>query len=346
VHSDGSSVNIAVQNSVTFRGSVSYPYTAADLNLTVAGSDVTVDAALKATIIAPNARVAINYKVSPFIGRIYGRDVYIAPEVTVNHYVPSTGAFDPVDTPAPTLEEMNLPTTAGAPPNLTNATVSSALRAENFITWVQRSTESDLTSGRDEIAKVRADNAVKSALIDATWSAINGRKLSRALVALEVLTELDTDESETLFNTLVAQPAPGTGPWITEDGMTVDDRAHVMLQAKAVLGLGWRRTVTAKATLKTIAVSHPSESVRTEAIRVYVLYFGPQGRTELAAVLPANTQGRLDTFESTDADGRPYAVREAEYVTKHPEAVMVTVPTEPMESPDNANVCSVDNEED
>lgn len=346
VHSSGSSVNIAIQNSLTFRGSVVYPYTTAALTFTVAGNDVTVDTALTATIIAPNARVAINAKQGSFSGRIYGRDVYVAPDVTISHSVPSTGAFDPVDTPAPTLEEMNLPTTAGAPPNLTDTTISAAVRAESFITWVQRSTESDLENGRNEIAKIRNDTAIKSALVSETWASINTKRLSRALVALEVLTELDTDESEAVFSTLVAQPAPGTGTWSTEDGMTDDDRAHSLLQAKSVLGLGWRRSTTAKDILKSLSLTHPSELVRSEAIRVYVLYYGTAGRDELEAVLPTSVKGQLDTFESTDADGRPYAVREAEYLAKHPETVMLTEPVDPIEPDDNANVCAIDNEED
>lgn len=340
VHSEGDSTQIFVQHSLTYRGTVTYWAAETGLQFFVAGDDVTIDGPLHANIIAPNARIALNYVNSPFTGTLYGRVIYVAPDVTVVHQLPTVVAGLPTanSEEGPTLEELNLPTTAGTPPNMLDSTRSAATRANDFISWVQQSTPSDATAARFEIAKVRGNANMVSALVSETRYSIQGAEKSRALVALEVLTELDAPESEAFFTTLLTQSAPTGGVVDESTQRTHEQMFFSMLQGKAALGLGWLRTATSRQTLKSAAVAHPDPHVRSQAIRAFVLYYGTEGQAELQPLLDANSLPLVDRIESTNTDGRPYAVREAEYLGKHPN-VVTTAMVIPADDP--SKICNV-----
>lgn len=338
VFSPGGPIEIAVRQSVTFRGQLLFRDAEVNLQLVVAGSDVTIDAPLHANIIAPNARVALNSHQEPFQGSVYARDLYVAPDVVVGYVSPDQLEDLPDGRSEPTLEELGLPDTAGPAPDLLDDSRTPAERAHDFITWAQRSTPGDAEAARDAIAQVRGNAEVTQALVVDTWQAIVARDVPRGLVALEVLAELDVPESEEVFTALVNMPAPTDGPWNSELNAPEGTAVHVFFQVKAVLGLGWRRTPTSKALLRQIAVSHESEGVSLEAIRVYVLYYGDAGREELATLLSPEKHVYLDRVETLDLDGRTLTERQEEFFDKYPDLM---VPSETIPPEDPTQTCNV-----
>lgn len=333
---DGRPYDIRIRNSATLRGSVTTTNKSSVLGLLVAGADVVIDTPIAATVIAPNARVAVNSTCTVFEGSIYARDVYVAPDVVVKHSYSPESAYSVTEPEAPSLAELNLPTTAGPAPSLVDPSLSPGQRASNFVSWLLGAKAGDLEAAASAVDNVRSVPEIRGAFTNEVLAALDSKDLDRALAALDIVTELDTDDSEALFVSLIDRLPPGTGEWDSQRGAPVDDLLLERVQAKAVLGLGWRRSGSAKSKLKTTALQHASRLVRIQAIRMYKLYWGQDGANELAALLPAELAKQLDVYESVKSNGQTYAEKEAEFSVKHPEIPIVTVPSP---APTYSNTC-------
>ncbi len=333
-------VQIAVKNSVTLRGPIVFPQVPADVELLVAGSDVVLGVPFTGTVIAPSARVTLDSAQAPYKGAIYGRSIYVAPDVRLELRASQQVDDLPVDAPDVELEELDLPTTAGPAPDLLDDNVPLATRASTFMTWVQHATPSDMPAVREAVGWGNTRLDVVNALVGETANAIASMQYSRALVALEVLAELQGPESEAFLTDLVQEPAPTGGLIDPESGRPMKTVWHELLQAKAVMGLGWIGTEESRAAVRDAAVSHPSPVVAGQAVRSYVLFYKQEGQQELLSLLPESRQWELDRYETINgADDRNIVQREQEYRQKHPESV---VPPPPIVPENPTQVCPVE----
>ncbi len=323
---DRGALRLVVRESVTLRGPIALPASGRAVELVTAGSDVLLDVPFDGVVIAPKARLAMNSTAGAYQGTFVGRSVYVAPGVQVSLQAKrplDSFLFDP---PAPSSDQLTMPTTAGAPPNLLDSTRAASLRATDFITWAQESTESDAPAARSALEDAYSYAEVVTSLVDETRAAMTARNYSRSLVGLEVLTELDVPESEALFTELLDKSAEPGGEVNPETGLTPDAELLQAYQVKAAFGLGWIRSATAKARLKQAALSHPDPAVQRQAIRAYTLYFGDVGKAELRPQLAAGEQIQLDRFETFNLSASEYAAAQAAYLAKHPELVVAFRP--------------------
>jgi hypothetical protein len=303
------------------------------LMLGVHGSSVDLDTSFLGTLVAPNANLKLPAGGSGHRGAFFARRIELEKKAVVTlvpferSLPPPSGGARPTaggtfppngDEPPPPLRPENIPAPV-APPPLT--ATPDAVRA--FVRWVSASQVSQVTTAQTVLRQHLGDEPLGVLLVDEAAAAQRTNDLSLALVALAVLGEIRSRAGEAYFMALLDRPAPASGTVLDHDVTPREAHALEMLQAKAADGLAYLRTQRANQELVRHIAEHGSTLVRTEAIRALLENNGPGFRSFVEPSVRAEDRVALDWIEPFTAwDSRPFDVRLAEFLGKHPEAVL------------------------
>ncbi len=293
---------------------------------------VFVEGPFKGTLLAPNASLALQTTAS-HVGTLVGGRVELQAGIQFsgNGY-PS---YHDLELPKDVLGTPPALPVLGPPPVLASqADPSAALEA--FLQWHLRSTPSDQAAGIATVQAARGDAALVAAVIQRAQSLQDDGELIEALAVLGILGELRSPEGQAYFGSLLDTPLPPDyAP--DEEPTEAYPRAPALMRrlsllVKAVQGLAYMGTRTARLKVLSVAAAFPEAGVRAEAVRAYLANYGEQvGRTELLKVLRPEEAILVDRPELIGVTGKTYDESLAAFLAAHPDAV--PPPPEPENEP-------------
>jgi hypothetical protein len=168
-------------------------------------------------------------------------------------------------------------------------------RAEDFVTWFGRSTVDQLVEAQSEMAAASEDYAITYELIriaeenrDIDWV--------RSLLAITVLGELRNPDAWGYLRWL-AEQTPPEGP-TTDHGDDPERTRMIMLQLKAVAGLGYWRTPQSDEVLLGLMNAAPTPEIRCEAARTYRYHHDDDALADARNALPEAERWCLDVIDN------------------------------------------------
>ncbi|HET9957195.1 MAG TPA: LamG domain-containing protein, partial [Polyangiaceae bacterium] len=204
------------------------------------------------------------------------------------------------------------PGPAAPPPPLGGTGTTAVSSVRDFIEWTLQSRSSQVLDGRAVIATAAGNSDVANALI-AEVNVEQG-SLVRNLIVVGILGELKSPEGEAFMRFLVDRPVP-PGAATSREVLRL-----TAVQAKAVDGLAFSRSLGAKRKLLQVAAAHASRLVRFEAMRAYLDRFGPEAKNDLLGVVRPEEQLFLDGFyhRSELKNDLSFDQKLTQYLVTHP----------------------------
>jgi hypothetical protein len=197
--------------------------------------------------------------------------------------------------------------------------LTAAADARAFVDWAGQSRAQDRERVRSAIAARSADTAFAQALCNEAFEA-RDKDHSRALVVLSILGEMKSPAGEDCLTRFVHLPLPEKG--LVIEGENVQQASLATLQAKAVQGLGYLRTVRGDQEVLAAVQGHPSPIVRAAAIDAYLWNHGssPDARTTLQKYARPDEHVFMDRIRREYGEpAQPFNNKIAAYVRVHPE---------------------------
>ena len=208
------------------------------------------------------------------------------------------------------------------PPPLGGTGAAAQQSAKAFLEWAGASTLAQRELARSMIAAAGNNDDIARAWAE---EAARGIQLDHpgALLAISLLGEMRNQVAVDFLRSVIALPPPQDGP--SYEGENLAETALVILQAKAVDGLGYFRSRGTDAELLRLVSSHRARGVRAEAIRAFLFNFqdGPDAAARSCIQFvqdgeaifidrPARLQGE---------EAQSFNTKLAVYLRKHPELV-------------------------
>src|ERR1019366_643661 len=126
---------------------------------------------------------------------------------------------------------------------------------------------------------------------------------------------------EAFFTSVVNTPLPVQAPPQSQDELLGVSTGPAILQAKAIDGLAFMGTPTAKAQVLNQVANSPSPHVRAEGILAYINDNGAQGRADVLNVIRPEDEIVLDWYPHvSETDSIPIDTKLQTYLSKNPEA--------------------------
>ena len=143
---------------------------------------------------------------------------------------------------------------------------------------------------------------------------------SRVLIALSVLGEMQSPQSEVCLPQLVQLPLPTTGTVV--EGEILEQTALATLQAKAIEALAYRKTANADNEVLRAVAQHPSRVVRAAAINAYLWNHGdsPEAKRALSRYVRKGEEIFLDRIRREPGEKAASFNRKLKaFLAAHPE---------------------------
>lgn len=345
IHSDGSlvvddtdsAVELFLREGFSFKGRVieAGNHPAEFVVATPTTGTVFIEAPFTGTLIAPNAGLALQ-TVASHLGTLVGKNVELQAGVQFTQsgfpgYSGLAPAEDVLGTPPPQ------PVIGPPPPLAGQADPSAALAA--FVPWHLQSTANEQVAGITAVQAARGDPALVAAVVQRADALRDSGELIEALAVLGILGELRSAAGEAHFSALLDAPLP---PDHADPSEATEAFPHppalmrrLSLLRKAVQGLAYMGTTSARLKVLAVAATFPETSVRAEAVRAYLANYGEViGRTELLGVLRPEEAILVDRPEMIGVSGHSYDESLALFLAAHPEAVPPPPAPDPDPEPD------------
>jgi hypothetical protein len=317
---------VYVQSSLVLQGGVAHLAgdLANDLFAYLGTQPVNVQNAFAGTLVAPHASVLLSTTL-PLVGALFGSSVTLGLGTTVI-FTPFEAwqglVNDNTDqaglAPPPVLVLGGLT----PPPALGGTGAAAPAAAHNFISWASGSAVSQAGQAQAAIAAAQGNADIANALV-AEMNLSDPSQLDRNLVVMSILGELQSSNGEAFFTSVVNTPLPVQAPPQSQDELLGVSTGPAILQAKAIDGLAFMGTPTAKAQVLNQVANSPSPHVRAEGILAYINDNGAQGRADVLNVIRPEDEIVLDWYPHvSETDSIPIDTKLQTYLSKHPEAVI------------------------
>src|ERR1019366_2742108 len=143
------------------------------------------------------------------------------------------------------------------PPALGGTGAAAQAAGHNFISWASGSAVSQAGQAQAAIAAAQGNADIANALV-AEMNLSDPSQLDRNLVVMSILGELQSSIGEAFFTSVVNTPLPVQAPPQSQDELLGVSTGPAILQAKAIDGLAFMGTPTAKAQVLNQVANSPS----------------------------------------------------------------------------------------
>ena len=204
--------------------------------------------------------------------------------------------------------------------------------AAALVSWASVSSLGERETVRRVIKEIAGNEPIVSALCREAleWQP---RDHSRSLMALALVGETRSDVGEKCLSDFVRLPFPREGHVV--EGEIIEQTALATLQAKAVDGLAYRRTVSADELVLRLVHEHPSRIVRAEAISAYLWNRNDteDAKAEVAKFIRPDEKIFLDRVRRAPGEkAETFNAKLGQFLKNHPELL----PPRPEKSNDTA----------